>query len=311
MRKIALLAVVAFAAACGSSSSPTGYLRVANLSPDVAGMDFCITPAGGTISAPVMANSGSATGLLYDVGTAGARAGLKQMSKYFGYAPGTYTVTMMSTALGGSCAAGAALASGSVTLTDGGYKTVALVGSAGAAATGAVPFTVTSFTDEVSVASTSVAIRFANQTLTPTGLSVPAFVAGISWNIGLTIPGGYTPLFTNIAYPGTAEVLVGGKVDVNGYVTLPTSQIPSGSLALFVCPYNFDPSTLPPPNQCGSFTVTSTQITGGIVASAYMIGGVGVTSGTYKQTALFCGDVTSGQIASDGNYSACTAALPQ
>jgi hypothetical protein len=215
----------------------------------------------------------------------------------------------MSTALGGSCAAGAALASGSVTLTDGGYKTVALVGSAGSVGPTAAPFAVTSFTDEVSVASTSVAIRFANQTLTPTGLPVPAFVAGIPWNIGLTIPGGYSSLFTNIAYPGIAEVLPGGKVDANGYVILPTSQIPSGSLSLFVCPYPFDPSTLPAPNQCGSFTVTSAQITGGIVASAYMIGGIGMTSGTYKQTALFCGDVVSGQITSDGNYSACTAAL--
>ncbi len=310
MRKIALLAVVAFAAACGgSSSTPTGYLRVANLSPDLAGMDFCITAAGGTISAPVMASVGNATGLLYDVGTAGARAGLKQMSRYFGYAPGTYTVTIMSTAPGGSCAAGSAVASGSVTLTDGGYKTVALVGSAGTVASGAVPFTVTSFTDEVSVATTSVAIRFSNQTLLPTGQSVPAFIAGIPWNIGLTIPGGHTSLFTNIAYPGIAEVLPGGKVDPQGYVTLSTSEIPAGSLSLYVCPTPFDPATVVLPYRCGSFLVPAGQIKGGTIASAYMIGGAGITSGTYTQTGLFCGDVTSGQIASDGNYSACTAAI--
>ncbi len=306
MRKIALIAVVAFAAACGSSSStPMGYIRVANLAPDVAGIDFCVATTGGTYSAPVMANAGSAAGLKYDVGAA-AYPGLKQMSKYFGYGPGTYDIKIMSTASGGSCANPLATLTG-VTLADGGYKTIGFVGAQSTGGADAAPFAAVAFTDEVSVSSSAVAIRFTNDTLTPTGQADPMFFKGISWNVGLSRAGGSTALFTEIAYPRTARS--GALVDANGYAIIPTATLPSGNLTLYVCPFPFTPETVVSPYSCGTFTVTGAQISGGIIASAYMIGGVGMTTPPYSQTALFCGDVVSGQVSSDGNYSTCVAGL--
>ncbi|MEI6224949.1 MAG: DUF4397 domain-containing protein [Deltaproteobacteria bacterium] len=305
MRKIALIAVVAFAAACGSSSpTPTGYLRVANLSPEVAAIDFCVAPTGGTYSSPVMANAGETTGLKYDVGVAVGAAGLKQMSKYFGYGPGTYDIKIMSKAAGGSCANPLATLTG-IVLADGGHKTIGFVGTSSAGSD--APLAAVAFTDEVSATSTTVAIRFVNGTLTPTGVATPAFMKGIAWNVGISLTGGSAPLLTNIIYPSVAQS--GTLVDANGYAIIPTGTLPTGSITLYVCPYPFTPENVVAPARCGTFLVPGAQISGGIVASAYMIGGVGVTAGPLAQTALFCGDVTSGQITSDGNYSACAAGL--
>ena len=119
------------------------------------------------------------------------------------------------------------------------------MGSNGSVGTTSAPFAAVAFTDEVTVASTSLAIRFTNGTLTPTGVSTPAFVMGIPWNVGVTAGGVYTALFTNIAYPGIAEIVVGGKVDANGYVVLPTSQLPAGGLTLNICPTPLDSDERP------------------------------------------------------------------
>ncbi len=305
MRRIALLSVMTFLAACGGSSSSgaSGFIRVANLAPGVPSIDFCIAPTGGTVSAPVMSSSGSPEGIKYDLPGSSTAAGTKQVSKYFGYAPGTYDVKIMSTAAGGSCANPVATITG-VTITDGGYKTIALEGIEGGQTVSGVSAALTAraFTDEVSVPSTSVALRFVNAGVQP--VSATAFAPGLAFNIGYLAGTAYTSLFGNLAFPGIAT---GGVVDANGYLVIPSSGLPS-SLTLSVCVYPFTPTNPPPvAAMCTTATVPAGSVQGGIVASAYLIG---VEDGNPANAgALFCGDTLNGVLQFFGNYSACTSKL--
>jgi hypothetical protein len=299
MRKIALLAVVAFAAACGDSSSSgggTGYIRVANLAPTATpgvgavDIDFCVAPSGGTYSAPVMAGALSPEGVVY--GGTGVTIGGKQMTKYFGYAAGTYDIKVKDRAAAGNCTTALATLTG-VTLGDGGYKTIAFVGGAGSTS---APYALVAFTDEVSVATTAVGIRFVNASVLP-GTTVspgPALDIGIS---SATVPN--QVIFPAVAYP--AKAAAGGLVDANGYAVLTASTLPTGALTLNICAAGVSP----PSPYCGSAGIPSGQITGGIIASVYVIGEAGLSS-----SALFCGDVLNGSaIQAAGNYSTCTSAL--
>jgi hypothetical protein len=306
MRKVALLTVLALFTACGSSSSPTptGYIRVANLAPGVAAIDFCIAPTGGAYSTGVMAAAGSTEGIIYDVPASTPVAGLKQMSKYFPYAAGTYSIKIKSNAPGGSCDNAVATVA-SVTLTDGGYKTIALQGITDAA--GLTPLTANVFTDEVSVVTTSVALRFVNGSLLfsppgATGIYTPGAALDIGYMAGTT----YVKLFGNLAYPGTAAAIPGG-VDANGYLTIPSGNLPA-ALTLTVCA-----AGVTPPNTlaCRSVDVPAGSVKGGIVASGYLIGVTSfATSVPSTPGALFCGDVTDGStVVYFDNYSACSSKL--
>jgi hypothetical protein len=300
MRKIALLAVVAFAAACGSSSSPgTGYIRVANLAPTAPGapataMDFCVRVSGTTTwSAPVMLGAGAAGGLIY--GGTGAVAGLLHMSKYFPYEAGTYDVAIFNkTLLGASCANPQKTIS-NVTLADGGYKLIALVGIPAGAGTTATAENLVAFTDEATAAAGKAAVRVMNMGIlalpgsTPDVL--PAFDLGIT-----TASTGYVKVFGNVSYPTFAAT--GG--DANGYATLDPAGLPATGLSLTVCvPAGTNPATNP--TGCRSTLVPNGSITPNIVASVYVIGYAGVGS-----NALFCGDTTPAAVP---NYSACTSTL--
>ena len=92
MRKIALLAVVAFAAACGSSTTDPGVrdrvLRVANLSRSVTAIDYCIRRPAATYSAPVMAGPRRDAGLVYG----GVKVEEMIDRKYVTYTAGSYTI---------------------------------------------------------------------------------------------------------------------------------------------------------------------------------------------------------------------------
>jgi hypothetical protein len=296
MRKIALLAVVAFAAACGSSSSPgTGYLRVANLASDVPAIDFCVRATGTTTyGAPVMANAGAAAGLVY--GGTGAVAGLLHVSKYFTYDAGTYDVAVFDkTVSGASCANPLKTISG-VTLADGAYKLVALVGYANTTVAAAQQKLV-AYTDQATVAAGKVAIRVVNAgILALPGAApdvLPAFDLGIS-----TASTGYVPLFSNVAYPGFAAP--SATINANGYAVIDPAGIPATGLSLTVCvPTGTTPATNPA--GCASTAVPNGAITGNIVASAYVIGLAGV-----PPNALFCGDNGPAAVP---NYSPCTSSL--
>lgn len=304
---LAAILVAVTTAACGSSSgsTPTGYIRVANLAPDTASIDFCVGTVGGTLSAPVMAGAGSPEGIIYDAPASSTTAGLKQMSKYFGYAPGTYTVAIKSNAAGGSCAS--PLASATVTVTDGGYGTVTFNGKNGAAN---AAHSANAFVDEVSVGMTSVALRFVNAGLLYNDLIPPGpfYTAAPPVDIGYLSGTTYTKLFSAVTYPGKAAAVAGG-VDANGYLTIPTSGLPS-PLTLTVCQAGVTPPD--PYQRCSSASIPTASVQGGIVASAYIAGIASTDPVTVPSTAgaLFCGDVTGGStIAAFGNYSACTSKL--
>ena len=301
MRRIALLSVVTFLAACGESSNTpgNGYLRVANLAPGptvnagAADIDFCIAPTGGTYSAPVMAAAGSPEGIVY--GGTGLSIGLKQMSKYFAYGAGTYDIKVMNKAAGGSCASPLATITG-VSLTEGGYRTIAFVGGNPTASTAPAAFALVAFTDKVTVATTQVAIRFMNAGLMPGAQLSPGPTLDIGISSATTAN---VVIFPSVAYPGKSAA--SSTIDANGYAVLTANTLPPGNLALNICA-----AGVPPPSPfCGSANITAGQITGGIVATAYLIGQAQLSSG-----ALFCGDVTNGNALQQfGNFSSCTSAL--
>lgn len=273
MRKIALLAVVAFAAACGSSTSDpgSGFLRVANLSPSVAAIDYCIKAAGGTYSAPVMAGLGATDGLVY------GGYGEKMIGKYVSYTAGNYTIGVYDKGLlGASCTNPAYTLD--VTISNGGSYTVALTGQTGVTG-GAVALR--SYTDASTADATKVIIRFVNTGFLqvppmPSPSVLPAF------DIGYQLLGGtFTLLFDNVAYPGFAAATNG--VNANGYNAVNPSILATGT-TLYSCGHGFTPAT---PGACQEIALpTGAPITGGIIASAFTIGNYG----TDENFSLFCGD---------------------
>jgi hypothetical protein len=270
MRRIALLSAVALFAACGGSDSPgTGYLRVANLSPDLGAIDFCVAPTGTTtFTGPAMASTGAggSAGLVY--GGDGSLA----VSKYFSYTAGTYDVRVVASASGATCATPLLTLTG-VSLGGGVYKAVAAVGATGVAG---AAHALVSFTDETTVASNRVAIRFVNAGLLAIPGSAPSALPPL--NIGFTVGGTYNGIFTNVAYPGIGAVAA--PVDANGYATVDPAGLTAGA-QITSCLY---PSTSGA--TCASAPLPAgVVIKGGIVATAYVIGYAGL-----PPNALLCGD---------------------
>lgn len=273
MRKIALLAVVAFAAACGSSTTDpgSGLLRVANLSPSVTAIDYCIKAAGGTYSAPVMAGLGAVDGLVY------GGEGEKMIGKYVTYTAGSYTIGVYNKGLTGSSCANPGYTL-DITIGNGVSSTVALVGQTGVAG---AAIGLRQYTDASTADATKVIIRFMN-----TGfLQVPPMPAATvlpAFDIGYQLLGGtFTLLFNNVAYPGFAAV--GNGVDANGYNAVNPSILTTGT-TLYSCGHGFTPAT---PGACQQIALpTVAPITGGVIASAFTVGNYG-TDAVY---ALFCGD---------------------
>jgi hypothetical protein len=296
MRKVALLTVLALFTACGSSTSDpgTGYVRVANLAPDLPSVDFCIRPTGTTTwTSGVMNTAGATAGLVYDGGT--GVEGIFQVSRYFSYTAGSYDVAVFQIGLPGStCSTPMASLTG-LSLASGVSKMVAIVGAGG---TGAVPHALVQFTDETTVATGNVAIRFANAGL----IQIPGgFMAVPPIDVGVTTAStGYQPIFVNVAYPGVAPAKTTAPViDANGYATLPASSF-SGTVQLTVCPTGKTPATVVAPEYCSNTTVPPGQIVGGVVASAYVIGYAGT-----PPNSLLCGDNQAPPVLG-WNYSMCT-----
>jgi hypothetical protein len=293
MRRIALLTAVAVLAACGSSSSTgTGYLRVANLSADLGPIDFCVRPTGGTYGSPVMAGIASSLGAAGLVAANTVDEGSFAVSRYFSYTEGTYDVAIYQKDLVGASCANPLLTASSVSLGAGAYKLVAAVGMTGATGAGHAAVV---FTDEKTVSSSNVLIRFVNAGILALPGAAPVPLPAI--DVGVTTAStGYQAIFTNVAYPGKAAQA--GLVDANGYATVPAANF-SGAVQLTVCPTG----QLPASGLCQSTAVPAGQITGGVVASAYVIGLAGV-----PPNALLCGDNTT--IPPIGGvtwpYSACT-----
>jgi len=291
MRRIALLSTVAFLAACGgSSSTPQAFLRVGNLSPDLGPLDFCVRLNGTTTwSDPVMLTAGATSGLVYDGGA--LVTGALQVSRYFQYAAGTYDVAVFQKT-GGSCASPTATLTG-VSLGSGVHKLVAAVGHA---ASTTAPHALVSFTDETTVTTGNVAIRFANTGILALPAAAPAPLPAI--DVGVTTAStGYQVIFSNVAYPATAAQTA--TVNANGYATVPAASF-AGAVQLTVCPTGLTPAS----GFCQSTNVAAGLITAGSVATAYVIGLAGV-----PPNSLLCGDNTAPPTAGY-NYSLCLTKLP-
>jgi hypothetical protein len=293
MRRIAILSMVTFLAACGSSSSSstgTTYLRVANLAPDVAAIDFCVGPTGGTLSAPVMANAGATDGLAFGANFPAPLSLSKMVSKYFAYDAGSYTIAVYDKNLSGSSCANPLVQLTNQNLAADGHYLVALVGQTAASA----PHALQLFTDASAAVADKVVIRFANAgflQLSGATTPLPAF------DIGYQLAGGaYTKIFDNIAYPGVAAA--SASVDANGYAQVNPSILSAGT-TLYTCLHG----TVPPAVTCQSIALpTTSAITGGVVASAYAVGNS--TGAPTAGTSLFCGDNTAAPVA-DYKYSLC------
>jgi hypothetical protein len=271
-----------------------GNVRVANLSPNVGTLDFCVRATGTTSwGAPVMAGAGGTAGLVFDGGT--GVDGAYQVSRYFPYDAGNYDVAVYQKALLGASCSNPLLSATNISLGAGAHKLVAVVGYVGSST---APPAFASFTDETTVTAGNVAIRFVNAGL----LSVPGGQPGPlpAMDVGITTAStGYVLLFSNIAYPGKAPA--SAIVDVNGYATLPAASL-VGALQLTVCPAGLTPATAPA-GYCQSTPVPAGMFTGGVVAGAYVMGLAGVPPNT-----LFCGDNTTPPTAGY-NYSLCTTHL--
>ncbi len=293
MRRIAILSMVTFLAACGSSSSSspgTTYLRVANLAPDVAAIDFCVGPTGGTLSAPVMAGAGASDGLAYGANFPAPLSLSKMVSKYFAFDAGATTIAVYDKNLSGSSCANPLVQLTNQNLAADGHYLVALVGQTAAGA----PHQLQLFTDEAAAVADKVVIRFVNAgflQLSGATTVLPAF------DIGYQVAGGaFTKIFDNIAYPGIAAAST--SVDANGYAQVNPSVLTAGT-TLYTCLHG----TVPPAVTCQSIALpTSGAIVGGVVASAYAVGNS--TGLATAGTSLFCGDNTAAPVA-DYKYSLC------
>lgn len=288
MRKIALIAVVAFAAACGSSTTDpvvsTGSIRFANLSPTINAIDFCIKPTGGTYSPPIMnaLGGGGAAGLVY------GGFGDKMVSKYVSYDAGTYVVAVLNkNVVGASCATSPLTLN--VTIGANTKTLVALVGDD--SVTGYAP-TLTSYVDAVAADATRVTIRFINTGFYAHLMPVPPFDVGYNTNLAGSV---YTPILTSIAYPGAAT---GPTGVVNGYALVNPALITAPATTVYTCQAGTNPSIT---GACQTLTLPggSSSIVAGVVATAFVIG-----DALSLPNGLFCGDNTP-QVPATWPYTMC------
>jgi hypothetical protein len=282
MRRIALLAVVALATACGSSS---GNLRVANLSPDLvaagSGIDFCVVASGAgfTGATGVMAAQGltGALGLIYG----GDGDGSLAVSKYFAYNAGTYDVGVIP--MGASTCADRLLTLTGVVLNGGTNVTVGAIGQR--ALTGATTggLAMRAWTDTSSVSSTQVAARFINTGFIDVTIATTVLPA---YDIVQQLTGGNSVLFSNIAYPGPGT---GTQVDANGYLVADSTILTAGSL--FACPFS-NPVTRPPSPLCQPITLPpGFGNVAGKIASVFNVGTAVIPPAiATPPLAILCGD---------------------
>jgi hypothetical protein len=274
MRKIALLAVVAFAAACGSSSStPAGSLRVGNVSIGLAGasvaVDFCYAPSATptVFSGPVMKGVSSTLGLPYSY-----------VSRYFSLPADTYKIRVVPFAANSCATAAAGVADINVVVADGVAYTVLAAGIP--ASTPALQLK--AFTDINSPDAAKVIIRFMNVLTDQT-----------AFDIGTGTADAFNKIFDNLVWLGLPTATP--PVDARGYASVnPSSFVYPVSLT--TCFHGALPSALTCPSTVALSQSDVAGIKGGTIASAYLVPTL-VGGGEL----VLCGDTT----APIDNYSAC------
>ena len=274
MRKIALIAVVAFAAACGSSSTtPAGSLRVGNVSIGLAAVplavDFCYAPSATptVFAGPVMKGVSSTQGLPYGY-----------ISRYFSLAPDTYKIRVVPFAANSCATAAAGVADINVLVADGVAYTVLVAGIP----TSTPALQLKAFTDINSPDASKVIIRFTNVLTDQT-----------AFDIGTGTPDAFNKIFDNLVWLQLPTVIP--PVDARGYASVnPSSFVYPVSLT--TCYHGFPASTPTCPSTVHLSRSDVAGITGGTIASAYMVPTL-LGGGEL----VLCGDTTP----SVDNYSAC------
>lgn len=279
MRRIALLSTVALLAACGGSSSSPGttYIRLAHLSFGAPAVDFCWAPQGTTTFAgPAMRGAGDAAGLTY-----------AEVSRYFTLDAGAYTVRLVPFATASCATAVPGVADVAVTAASGGYYTVAAAGIVGQAAP--LNAQLKAFTDAHTPDPAKVIIRFLN-----------ALPGSPALDLGTGTPAAFAPIFSNLAYLALATPTA--PVDVNGYASVAPAGF-TGTVILTTCLHGLPVSAQTCPTSVTLPSSISASITGGTVASAFLIAATATTG-----ELLLCGDSTG--TVPGTNLSACIIQTP-
>jgi hypothetical protein len=226
----------------GSTAANKALVRVAHLSPGTPAVDFCLAPHGTTtFIGPVLSTIASvSTGVSY-----------KEVTEYLPVAPSQYDVRIVAPGLT-SCATGllpsditnlpALAANQSYTLAAEGIL----------AADAGVPFALTPYVDDSTVASGKAALRFVHASP-----GTPAV------DVGTGAGSSFAAVFSNVAYGGIAAA--GGGIDANGYlVTAPLSGVELSARAHGTT--------------ADALIIPSATLPAGAIATAFAIGQLGETS---------------------------------
>jgi hypothetical protein len=186
------------------------HVRVAHLSPDVAAIDVCLAPTGGTFAgAGILRRLNAPAGLVYP-----------QVSTYLDLPIATYTVRLVAAAAT-DCATPAVPDTPNVAVVDDLYATIAALGDltvpptdggapdAGNADAGTPP---SSFALKVFVDNRATPVPAGNINLR----FIHASPGTAAVDVGLGSAGAFTPLFTNVAFRNFG---LGVGIDLNGYLS--------------------------------------------------------------------------------------------
>lgn len=191
-------------------------LRLANLSPGAAGMDFCLQEGSGSFQGPLLEAFGNTAGVAY-----------AKVTDYLTFPGGQYTARLVA-ADATDCSA--SLGAPDVVLphlADDALATLAAVGVAGAPTNG---LTLLTFADEAEpTTADDAAARFVNAS------------PGPALDVGIESGAQFTPLFTDVTYPNFAS---GSGIDANGYL----SKSPVSHLVVTVRPHGSGTDELVIPN---------------------------------------------------------------
>lgn len=243
------------------------HVRIAHLSPDAPPVDVCIAEAGsGSWSAPLLRTLGATSGLAYS-----------QVTAYVDLPVRSYDVrVILATATG--CEAGAVPDTTGIAVTKDLTATIAALGvldRSGAAANDPA-FRLQVLADETTVGSGMTKLRFFHASP-----GTPAV------DVGLTTAHGFTSVFANVAFGGTATP--GGAMSAAGFVeTAPITANVSARLA---------------GAHIDALTIPNVTLGANAIASAFAIGGKTGTHANPLQV-LLCADSSPAK----GLLSDCTVA---
>ena len=219
-----LASLLAISLAVSSACTPTpqagtgswASVRVANLAPDLAAIDFCFAAQGtGNFLGPQMLAKGETGGLQY-------ANPARQVGWYGLLLTGTWVVRIVPA--GAADCAGAIVPDATISLSEGVSYTVAVTGLATSTT---APHSTYTWTDDTLVPSGQVWVRFVNAAMaSATSGSAPL-------DAGTGAPAAFRPLFRNVLFPGPAAP--SATVNANGYASLAPGDLAVGTTTVTAC----------------------------------------------------------------------------